>query len=430
MSSIRVRVPFGKESIEVEIPRRNFAGVIKPRDLPAVPDGREAIKQALARPAGCRRLSKIARRGDKVAIVATDLTRRCPEHIIVPAILSELREAGVRREDITVVIALGMHRPMTKAEIARRFGRDVAELVEVVNHSQQPESLVYMGKSSCLKAPLHLNRAVVEADVKVTTGVVEAHVIAGYSGGGKSILPGVSGLETIAATHRPELLDHPSVKLCETGSNPVYRDIAEAAQKTGVDFTVNVVLNSQDDVVDVAAGSFMEVHRKLIETYSRIYVASIREPADIVISAPGYPKDINLYQATRAANNFILTSRPAVRRGGVIIIPAKCQDGVGSKTFYEQMRNRSPQEVLDDLRKSQALGAHKPYIMAKILAHAHVIIAGSEIPESTLREMNMIPARDLQEALEKALQIVGGDARVYVAPHGFSTVPTVEGQRS
>jgi nickel-dependent lactate racemase len=425
MSFKVISLPYGKSTLKVKVPKENLIGVIKPRDLPPVKDSVETVKEAVSHPISSPRLSEIAKPSDKVAIVVTDITRRCPDNIIMPVILSELKKAGVRAQDITAVIALGIHRPMTQEEIRAKIGEEAFRQVKAVNHNCLGKSqMVYIGTTQRLKIPIWINQIVAEADVVITTGVVEAHIFAGYSGGRKSIVPGISGEEAIAAIHRPEWLDDPRVGTGIIKGNPVHKDMVELAKLVGVDFIVNVVLNSEDKIVQVAAGDLIAAHEKLIATYDKMYKVKIREQADIVISSPAYPKDINLYQATRAANNIALVPNPSVKKGGVIIIPAPCQEGVGDELFYEWMKTaRNPLEVLERAKREYKIGVHKPYLLSKILSHAEVIIANSVLPESLIREMHLTPAKTVDEALEMAFKKLGRNARILVSPHGTSTIP-------
>jgi nickel-dependent lactate racemase len=425
MSFKEISLPYGKSTIKVKVPKENLIGVIEPRDLPPVKDPVEAVKKAVSNPISSPRLFEIAKSGDKVAIVVTDITRRCPDNILMPVILSELKKGGVRTEDITAVIALGIHRPMTPEEIRTKIGEEAFRQVKTINHNCLDKSqMVYIGATRRLKIPAWINKIVAEADVVITTGVVEAHIFAGYSGGRKSIIPGVSGEEAIAAVHRPEWLDDPRVGAGIIEGNPVHEDMVELAKLVGVDFIVNVVLNSQDEIVQVAAGDLTAAHEKLIETYDKMYKVEIYEQADIVISSPAYPKDINLYQATRAANNIVLVPNPSVKKGGIIIIPAPCQEGIGDELFYEWMKTaRNPSEVLERAKREYKMGVHKPYLLSKILSHAEVIIANSVLPASLLREMHLTPAKTVDEGLEIAFKKLGGNARILVSPHGISTIP-------
>lgn len=427
MHNLSVSLPYGKSSLQVDIPERNFAGEIQVKDLPMVASPTDEVRRAMQNPIECQRLSEMVDPEDEVVIVVTDMTRRSPDAAIMDVVLEELHIAGVRNENITAVTALGIHRPMTPQEIEEKIGNRAFTQIRTLNHNcHDQENMVNLGKTKNVRAPIKVNKTVVEADFVITTGVVEIHTFAGYSGDGKSIMPGVSGEEAIAETHRPVWIDHPKVGIGVIDGNPIHEDIVETARKVGVDFIVNAVLNSKDEPVRVAAGDMEKAHRSLICSYDDMYKAEISEPVDIVISCPGYPKDINLYQATRAANNFVLVPKPAVKRGGTIIIPAPCQDGVGDDFFSQFMiSSEHPRQIIEEARERRELGIHKPYIMAKILMHADVIVAGCQVPDLTIRKMHMIPMKTVEEAIEFSLKKHGPDSRILVAPHGFSSIPVL-----
>jgi nickel-dependent lactate racemase len=422
--SIVVKLPYGKSEFKVTIPRENLLCVLQPHDLPGASE-EEEIRRAVCNPVKSKRIHEIAEKGDKVAIVISDITRRCPDNKIVPIVLSELSLAGVREQDVTIVVALGIHRKMQGNELTKKLGKDVYKRIKVLNHDyQDKKSLRYLGRTKTLRTPVWINREVVEADVKITTGVVEFHTFAGYSGGRKSISPGVAGRETILATHAAKAIDQPNVGIGVIKGNPIHEDMVEAAHLAGVDFIVNVVLNSKNELVRAAAGDLVCAHEELINIYDRIYKVEAPDQADIVISVPAYPKNINLFQATRAANNLVLVPKPTIRQRGVIIIPATCQNGVGDETFYSWMKNaKHPQEIIDRAYEETRLVVDKPFILAKILNHTEVVISNSRTPDKIIREMHMIPVRDVQEGLKLAFKKLGSHAKVLVLLHGISTLP-------
>jgi nickel-dependent lactate racemase len=423
-----IDLPYGENGkIRAEIPSDNLLGIIEPREMPALSNIEKAVKDSLASPNGSTRLSEIIKHGYKVTIIVTDITRPCPDKQLLPPILAELRNAGIPEEQISLVIATGMHRPMTVQECVDKFGEQICETGRLTNHVSSDEgNLVGLGRTSNLQIPLSVNKVVAEADVVVSTGMVDTHIFAGYSGGGKSVMPGVSGLETIENMHRPVWLENQSVSICSVDRNPVRLDIDEAAKKAGLCFVVNVVLNGKEEVAHVSAGNPVTAHRECVKVADHIFRVPIPRIPDIVISVPRYPKDIDLYQATRAANNFVCGSCPAVKRGGVIIIPAPCQDGTGSDTFYEWMKEaKNLDEITMRCRKELRVGSHRPYIMAKIMKWVDVIIVGSRIP-NTVEEMKMLPATTIEEALEIAFKRTSREAKILVSLHGLTTVPVCD----
>ncbi len=429
MTKVKVELPYGKETkIEVELPERNLIGIVEPHDMPKIKNEEQEIRRALLNPIGSKPLSQIVKPGDKIAIVITDNTRRCPEDRILPILLDELETLGVRDEDITCVVGLGAHRAMTEEELRAKVGKEIFERITIINHNCYDKTEAhYCGITERLKTPLWVNKTVVEADVKICTGIVEFHTFAGYSGGRKSILPGVSNFESIVAVHQPNLIDAPNVGPGILTGNPIHEDMVSAARLVGVDLIINVVLNDKDEIVGIAAGDVERVHKHLINLYNQMYKVEIPEPADIIIAPPGYPKDINLYQATRACTNLILVPKPSIKRGGFIIIPARCQDGVGDELFYKFMKcAKHPEEVIQKTRRENDKLCHKPYLLSKFLMHARVVITNCEIPEQIIREMHMIPAATVEDGLKIAFNKLGLNARILVVKHPISTMPVLK----
>ncbi|MEM3702889.1 MAG: nickel-dependent lactate racemase [Candidatus Bathyarchaeia archaeon] len=427
---MKIELPYGLEKIEVEIPDENFIGVIEPKDIQGLgrtrADIETKVKMALRHPLDSPPLSSLVKSNSNVTVIATDISRPCPDYVLLHPLLEELNEAGVSDNQIKIVIATGMHRPMTEKELRDKLSEEVYERVHVVNHvCTDEESLKYVGQTPNLNIPLWVNKEVVDADFVISTGMVDPHIFAGYTGGGKSVLPGVSGLKTIEETHKPERLDLPTVGICLCENNPIRMDMDEAGKMAGLKFIVNIALNLKYEVAAISTGNIVTAHRELVKFVDTIAKVKVSSEPDIVVSAPGYPKDRDLYQATRAANNFVCGPKPVIKKGGVIIIPAPCQDGVGSETFYYWMKEaKTLDDILERGRREPDIGAHRPYIMAKILKHADVIIVGSKIPDK-VEEMKMIAAKDMDEALETAFSKVGKKAKTLITTHGLTVVPIV-----
>ncbi len=422
---MRIELPYGKNGkVTAEIPDERLVGIIEPKEIASLPSKKGKIEDALLNPIGSDRLSKIVKQNDKVTIIVTDISRPCPDDRLVPAILRELDMANVRKDQVTMIVANGSHRPMTDQELKEKVGEEVFEKTTIINHvCTDQEDLKFIGKTPNLDIPLSVNKEIINTNMLISTGMVDTHIFAGYAGNGKSVMPGVSAIKTIEGMHRPELLDNPNVGVCLVDRNPVHLDIVEAARKADLRFIVNVILNGKGEIAKAAAGDMVRAHGELVRTMDDCVKVPIQELPDIVVSCAGYPKDRDLYQATRAANNFVCGPTPAIKKGGVIIIPAPCEDGVGSKTFYEWMKDaRNLDEILERGKKEPTIGAHRPYIMAKILKRASVIIVGSKIP-GAVEEMKMSAIKTMDEALEMSLKKTGKKAKILVSPHGTTTVP-------
>ncbi len=390
----------------------------------------EAIRQALAHPVGTPPLSELARRGQRVCIVFTDITRASPDHLLVPPLLAELEKAGVRDKDITLLCGIGMHRPSTPAEKIMKLGAAIVERYRVIdNEPQNPATLVDLGVTPG-GVPVLIHRAAVEADLLVATGIVEPHQYAGYSGGRKTVAVGAAGEALIAHTHGPAFVDHPGTRLGRIEGNPFHEAVTEAARRANLRFILNVVLDDDKRLLRVAAGDPELAFQELVEFARSIYEVPIPHQYDIAIGGVGYPKDSNLYQASRAPSYLFLAPTSVLRPGGFFIIPARCEEGagggVGEQRFLAAMRDApNVQFILDDARRNgYPPGQQRAFVMAKVLEQTRVVIVGSECPD-LVAACKMIPANNMNEALGLAIQELGTSCRVLIVPHAMLTLPVI-----
>ncbi|MGZ6346783.1 MAG: nickel-dependent lactate racemase family protein, partial [Anaerolineales bacterium] len=393
-------------------------------DVPA------AIHEALIHPIGNKPLMTLARRGTHVCIVFTDITRSCPDHLLVPAILAELQKAGVKDEDITLLCATGMHRASTLTEKISKLGADIVNRIKVIdNEPQNPhvlENLGVIGDNVTVK----MHRAVVDADLVIATGIVEPHQYAGYSGGNKTVAIGAAGESFIAYTHGPDFIDHPHTRLGRIDGNPFQEAVTEVARRAKVSFIVNIVQDDEKRVLCVQAGEPNLAFQELVSFAKSIYEVPIRQQYDIAVCGVGYPKDTNLYQASRAASYLFFAPIPVVRKGGVMIIPARCEEGAGSgvgeQRFLAAMRDApNVQFILEDARRNgYPPGQQRAFVMAKVLEHVSVVIVGSEFPD-LVADCKMIPATTMNEAFTIAEKKVGKSSDVVVVPHSLLTLPII-----
>jgi nickel-dependent lactate racemase len=424
------RVPYGKTEIEFALPSTMRGSVVVSKTAEPLADVESAIAGVLAHPVGTPPLREMARPGDRVCIVFTDVTRVSPDDLLVPALLRELEVAGVRDEDITLLCGIGMHRPSTPEEKVAKLGRAVVDRYHVIdNEPQNPEALVDLGITPG-GVPVSAHRAVVEADLPIATGIVEPHQYAGYSGGRKTLAVGAAGEALIAHTHGPAFVDHPGTRLGRIEGNPFDEAVTEAARRAGLRFILNVVLDDEKRVVCVKAGEPVETHRQLVAFARSIYEVAIPHQYDVAIGGVGFPKDANLYQASRAASYLFFAPTPVVRPGGFLIVPARCEEGagagVGEQRFLAAMRNAPDvQFILDDARqRGYPPGQQRAFVMAKVLEHARVVIVGREHPE-VVTACKMTPAATMEEALALAASELGDDLSVLIVPHALLTLPVV-----
>ena len=424
------QVPYSKSTIKFSLPARMRGTVVVSKQAEPLADVEGAIAESLAHPTGSPPLSELAHPSTRVCIVFTDVTRASPDHLLVPALLRELEAAGVDDRDVTLLCGIGMHRPSTLEEKVAKLGAEVVARYRVIdNEPQNPEALVDLGVTPG-GVPVSAHRAAVEADLLIATGLVEPHQYAGYSGGRKTVAVGAAGEPLIAHTHGPAFIDHPGTRLGRIEGNPFHEAVTEAARRAGLRFILNVVLDDEKRVVCVKAGEPVETHLQLVAFARSVYEVRIPHQYDVAIGGVGFPKDANLYQASRAASYLFFAPTPVVRPGGFLIVPARCEEGagegVGEQRFFAAMRDAPDvQFVLDDARgNGYPPGQQRAFVMAKVLEGAQVVIVGSECPD-VVAACKMTPAATMEEALALAASELGEDVEVLIVPHALLTLPVV-----
>ena len=418
------QIPCSKKFISIQIPDNVPVQWIESRKIAPVPDVRKAVEESLSRPIGTSPLRKLVKPNQTVALVVTDITRQLPEEIILPLLLRELEAGGIKKQDITAVVATGTHRPNTPEELKKKFG-DIVNEISFINHDPyDSKGLVELGTSSS-GIPLVFNRAVAEADIRISTGVIETHLFAGYSGGVKSIAVGVAGEKTIAATHNYQMLQQTRLGIVE--GNEFRRFLTEATQAVGLHFIINVVQNGKKEVVKVVAGDPVKAFDEGVKTARHLYEVEIDQPGEIVVSGVNYPKSRDLYQATRAANVVVFGPQPVVSKGGVILIPAPCEDGCGHPGYCTIMkRSEDADDVIAISREEGfAPGEQKALILAWILKQARIVMTDCSLPGETLKEIHLESGATLQEALNRELKR-NPKARVVLIPDGLLTLPILK----
>jgi nickel-dependent lactate racemase len=424
-------IPYSKSSLEFNLPPGMRATVAVSQPAQPLDDVPAAIREALDHPIGTPPLRDIAKAGDRACIVFTDITRASPDHQLVPALLRELEAAGVRDEDITLLCGIGMHRPSTDEEKKTKLGADIAARYKVIdNEPQNPNALVDLGVTPS-GVPVLLHRSVVETDLLIATGIVEPHQYAGYSGGRKTVAVGAAGEALIAHTHGPAFVNHPGTRLGQIEGNPFHEAVTEAARRANLRFILNVVLDDDKRILRVTAGDPELAFEDLVSFAKSVYEVPISRQYDIAIGGVGFPKDANLYQASRAPSYLFFAPTPVVRKGGFFIIPARCEEGagagVGEQRFLAAMRDApNVQFILDDARKNgYPPGQQRAFVMAKVLQEANVVIVGSEYPD-LVAACKMIPAATMEEALELAASKLGPACDVLIVPHAMLTLPVLQ----
>jgi nickel-dependent lactate racemase len=419
---VDVWLPYGKTEVCVRVPTQNFLGLIEPKEKSAVSDAKVEVERALREPINSNKLSEIVKPEHKVAIVVDDATRSTPSRLLVLAISDELNAVGIKSEQVTVIFGCGTHRAVTQEEAVRLLGEDVLNRVKTISHDCRAQDLVYAGTTSKHGNKVYLNRVFAEADVRILTGDIGFHYYAGYGGGRKSVLPAVSGEETIKNNHAM-ILD-PNAKTGVLNGNPVHEDMMEAAKLAKVGFVLNVVTNSKGEVVKALAGDFEQVFYEGVKLVDEMYRISVDRRADIVIvSSGGSPADINLFQAYKGIDSAL----EVVKRGGAIILIAECPEGHGNQIFYDWMVKFSDIKAIErEIKRNFILGGHKAYYLMRALENHQIILVSSMPDYYATNIFKLKTARAVNDALNEAFKIGGKNAKVWIMPYGNFTHPEVK----
>ncbi|KJR46184.1 Transcriptional regulator [Desulfosporosinus sp. I2] len=409
---------FAKSNLTVELEETQVLAELLPNKVGVSLNGIEEVSRSLQNPIGCQTLQNLVKQGEKIVIITSDITRPLPSKVVLPPVLEALYQAGVSNEDITIVFGMGIHRFHTEEERKYLVGEDIYAKIRCVD--SDPRDYVSLGHTKN-GTPVEIFRLVAEADRRICLGNIEYHYFAGYSGGAKAIMPGVSTRAAIQANHRNMVREEAHAGNLET--NPVRLDIDEVVDFVAIDFIVNVVLNEKKSIIKAVSGHYFEAHREGCRFLDSLYKVKIPAKADIVItSAGGYPKDINLYQAQKALDN----AKHAIRKGGVIILVASCKEGLGEDVFEKWMLTaKQPEELIHKIKQDFQLGGHKAAAIAMVMQEADVYLV-SELADNFVQSLFMEPFANLQLALTKACEKVGKEATVILMPVGGSTLPCVE----
>jgi nickel-dependent lactate racemase len=426
MTSSKIEIPYGTQLLSLEIEPRNFVGVVTPPKVEPAPDPKAVIGNAFKQPIGASFPTLSA--ASKICIVVDDATRVTPTKTLLSAILERLEESGVNRGQVSICIANGLHEMGDQASVNALLGEMTVNSYRVINHDpRDKDTLVYLGNTP-RGTPVDVNRVIVESDVRVLTGIIEPHQLAGYSGGVKAVVPGLSSERTITANH--SLMLDENVRVGKIDGNPLREDLEEAAKLThrdGQNFIVNSIVNEDRKIVQVVAGDEVEAHRRGVVLSKKISSVAVAEEADLVIASPGgYPRDINLYQSQKALAHIERIIKP----GGVAVLVAECKRGTGSKTCEEWMkRDAKPADIIHRLKSEGFnMGAHKAYQLARFMVRANLILV-STLPDDLVKSMHLHTSPTLKQAYEEALTTVGRDARVTVYPRAAAILPELISQQ-
>ncbi|MDY6795645.1 MAG: nickel-dependent lactate racemase [Actinomycetota bacterium] len=419
---------FGKQEMEFEVPDHLYLGTVEGVAVEPLKDLEDALFRALRDPIASPPLEELVRPGDRVAVTCPDFHRLWvrARHWF-PLVIRALNRAGVHNRDISVIIANGTHQPPDYAGIRDILGEDFPWDIEVVNHSaRDPSQLSYLGKTP-FGTPLWVNRRAVEADHVILTGGIVPHTFAGFGGGRKSVLPGISGLETVLANHSKAISDtvgggiHAMARPGILEGNPVHEDMLAAARMLGPSFIVNLVLSEEGEFLGVFAGDLEEAHREGCRFVSEAFQVDISDKADIVLaSRGGYPMDLTFYQAFQSSANAI-----AAMGGdgdGVLIMVGECSDGLGPYEFHRWFDLGSADEIEKELRREFTVSGFVVFRAALLYRRARKVILVSGLDPDLVSRIGIIPHSSIADALEEAATTTPG-GRVLLMPHASQTIP-------
>jgi len=413
---------YGAGTLPLDVSERNLTGIVLPGKSVPLPDPEAAVRKALHAPTGTPPLLEMlkAARPGNVVIVVNDITRPTPYDILMPPLIAILEEAGIPDSGVTLVTASGIHEAHDDRQNREVYGKDICRRFRIVSHDPFDRTrLVYKGVFDS-GYEFWLNRAVNDCDFLITLGVVMPHYFAGFSGGRKSILPGVAGKDTVEKNHARmvEIMDNmPDIR-----ENPISLEMIKAARIAGVDFILNVVVDDSGRLIEVVAGDLEAAWYKAVAVSEAMYMVPISGRADISIaSSSGYPRDSNLYQAQKALDH----ADKATREGGTIILLAECAEGYGDPVFERYMKSGdTAQGIMDKIRKNFVMGGHKAYGFAKVSVAKKVIFV-TDLSEKIVKSLFARKAASPREALAMALRDQGAEAEILVLPEGSVTVPVV-----
>ena len=416
---MQIKMDYGRSGLLLNAPDQ--ADVFLVKETPAIEDETTTIQDSLEHPCQSAPLRSLVQEGMQVLIVHTDITRATPNDRLLPVILDVLERSGVRKQEITLMNAVGTHRPQTDRELAQLLGKGVTEHYTCCQHNAYHDAqLISLGRSS-LGHPIKLNRSLFQADLTILTGFIEPHFFAGYSGGPKAILPGLAGADSIFANHGPEMIAHPNAAFTITAGNPIWEEMREAAQKVENTFLVNVTLNRAGEITGIYAGDVIAAHAEGCRAVQDASVYPVDAPYDVVITSnSGYPLDQNLYQCVKG----MAAARQAVRKGGAILLVAACEEGLPDHSSYARIlheanslenllaRFTAPDFVCQDSWQVQ--------VQAQVQQHADVYLYSEGLSDPQINASLLRPCRDLTTTIKTLTNTYG--SRVCVLPQGPLTI--------
>jgi lactate racemase len=422
---MQIHLAYGRSGMDVEIPDRNIAAVLSMPGAPPVQDPVQVVRNALQSPLGGKPLCELAAGQRSACVVICDITRPVPNQILVPAILDALEEGGVSRTKTTILVATGLHRPSTTEELRMMLGENVLQSCRVVSHHarvrEEQRDLGFTTEG----VPVFVDREYCDAGLKITTGFIEPHLMAGFSGGRKLIAPGCAGEETIKALHSPRFIEDPHCREGIIDGNPLHEQLLAVARLAGHDFMVNVSLDAGRNITGVFAGDPLVAHAAGVQHVRKAVSAYVPAPVDIVVTtSAGYPLDLTFYQAVKG----MTAAAPILKKGGMLILAAACAEGLGSAEFAEMAKSySSPREFLQSIRTQPVrIDQWQLEECARVAQDADVVLVAEGIPRGQEGRLFIRSAPTVAVAVAEGLGRYGNSASIAVIPKGPYTLVGVQ----
>jgi nickel-dependent lactate racemase len=424
---MNITLDYGRTGLAVTLPDdRLIAPPLAIRPAEPLGDQESAIEEALANPIGSKPLAEIARGKKSACIVICDITRPVPNKLLLPPILRTIEAAGVPRSEITILIATGLHRPNEGEELVELVGEEIAKTYRCVNHfGKDRDSHDFLGTTP-KGVPVWIDKRYLAAELKITTGLIEPHLMAGYSGGRKVICPGIVGLETVRVWHGPKFLEHPKADVGSIEGNPVHEENTLIAKMAGCDFIANVCIDGKRRILWVGAGDMIQAWQEGVKFCREVVLAGVPAPCDVVVtSCAGYPLDTTWYQAVKGLTGVL----SIVKKGGTIVLAASLTEGLGSPEFQEHLTDYETNGKYDrpSERDTCEMDEWQLVMMKKVTQHCKVKVVTQGLSADVLKKCHVEPAASVEAAVAEALASYGPSARLAVIPKGPYVQPYVMG---
>jgi len=416
---MEIKLKYGKTYQTLSLPSGNLIDILKMQPLPAAKDPSRVVKEKLTNPLGTPPFRELLhdKKPKNIVIIVSDITRPGPFAVLLQPLVNEILSSGFAKESIRFVIANGTHRKMSKEEMRFQYGDWIVDNFSIENHDCYANDLVFLGTMQSGNE-LWINHTVADADFVIATGILNTHYFAGFSGGRKTILPGICGYESIRRNHANIIHDYARIGNIE--GNEIHHEMCEAASKTGVDFCLNMLLNDKKGFVDCFAGDIDAVFEEGINAIQRLYAVPFHQYADVVFVSPGgYPKDINFYQSQKSLNNII----ELVKRGGTIVLVAECPDVIGQDEMERMLSEADNLDQLFQVRKEDIqIGGHRAFATGRLLKKADILVVSKMGPER-MRRIHFTPMESIDQCLKFIKDKHGEDFLAYIVPNGSQFFP-------